>query len=118
MANDENTGEPISLNKGHKTNTPEADAPLVDEVLDATAIAEFSTEADDVEISEQLAAMQSEVYRIRESVFLIGDGAKHIVQAKVRTVTEDREDRIRTNPIPSVLIAAFAGYCLGVIRRH
>jgi hypothetical protein len=119
MADDTITGEPIPLAKGHTGKTTEpAEAPLVDEVLDAMEIADTIDNGDDVEISEQLSAMQTEVYRIRESVMLIGDGARTIVQTKVRTVTQDLEERIRINPIPSVLIAAFAGYCLGVIRRR
>jgi hypothetical protein len=116
MAKDDIISEPIPLTTGHKSKSVEP-APLVDEVLDAAGDDDLETELGDVEISEQLSAMQTEVYRIRESVLLIGDGAKNIVQAKVRTVAEDLEDRIRLNPIPSVLIAAFAGYCFGVIRR-
>lgn len=112
------TGEAIPHNKDHKSKAAEAAAPLVDEVLDAMDVASTGSHSDDTDVSEQLAAMQTEVHRIRESMTLIGDGAKNIVQTKVRTVTEDLEDRIRLHPIPSVFIAAFAGYLFGVIRRR
>ena len=89
--------------------------PLVD-----IALARVRDRSDAVAASvlpdEELAALQAEVSKLKESVAEIGSGSIRVLRARSEDVVEDARARIRVRPLQTVAYAMLAGFVLGIVR--
>jgi hypothetical protein len=70
---------------------------------------------EDVEISEQLKTMRAEVDRIRESVGLLAEGVKTIVQQMPTMLEEEFSRLVRRNPLTAILSTALLSFGLTLL---
>ena len=62
---------------------------------------------------EQIAALKTELERLRESVQQIASGTRQIASAEFKELTSAAEERLKQNVFLSVGIAAVVGYLWG-----
>jgi len=66
--------------------------------------------------SEQIAALRSEVERLRDSIQQIASGSSQLASAEFRELTNAAEERLKRNVFLSVGMAALVGYLWGRTR--
>lgn len=71
----------------------------------------------DVPVNEQIDALRSELARLRESAGLVAEGTGQLALSQARSVRDDVEELVVTNPFTALLGAAFVGYLFGLRHR-
>ena len=97
-----------NLRKARETS----EAALVDDVL-----ADAESEAFALSQREQIAALKTEIERLRESIQQIASGSSQLAASEFRAATHTLEQRIQENAFLSVGIAAFLGFVWGRFRN-
>lgn len=102
-------GTPIMVEKKFSTVPNER-------LAEAEAKAEASTARADLDL--QVAELRAEIARLTESVSAIGSGAKAVVTSEAEVLTERVRERIREEPVSSLLAVAALGFVFGLLARR
>lgn len=71
----------------------------------------------DVPVNEQIEALKTELARLRETAGLVAEGTGQLALSQARSMRDDVEELIVTNPFTALLGAAFVGYLFGLRHR-
>lgn len=80
--------------------------------------AEKQTADTQAELEIQIAELRAEITRLTETVSAIGTGAKAVVQGEAELMTERVRDRVREDPISTLLTVAGVAFLFGVLARR
>ncbi len=70
------------------------------------------------ELADQIAALRAEVSRLAETVSAIGYGAKAVALKEAEAVTEKVRDKVRDDPISTLLTVCGIAFLLGLFARR
>ncbi|MCA1441534.1 hypothetical protein I6F07_15170 [Ensifer sp. IC4062] len=70
------------------------------------------------ELETQIADLRTEIARLTESVSAISTGARAVVQSEAELMTERVRERVREEPISSVLTVAGVAFLFGLLARR
>ena len=70
----------------------------------------------DVSVNEQLETLRAELHNIRVSAGLVAEGTGQLALSQARTLRDEAEDLVISNPFTALLGAAFVGYLFGLRR--
>ncbi|MDK1488934.1 hypothetical protein QN219_02515 [Sinorhizobium sp. 7-81] len=84
----------------------------------AEADAEARTAVAQAELEAQIADLRTEIARLSESVSAIGTGARAVVQGEAELMTERVRERVREEPISTLLTVAGVAFLFGVLARR
>lgn len=105
--------EPTQLGLMH-----EADAPLVDEVIEARRLEERQADASFTRAQhEQIAALKAELSQLQASIREIASGSSQVAVGEMKHVVSRVERKLQENVFVSVAAAAFLGFLWGTTRR-
>ncbi|WP_275789640.1 hypothetical protein [Pararhizobium gei] len=82
------------------------------------AVAEVEASAARIELDNQIADLRAEISRLTESVSAIGAGAKNVVTSEAEVLTERLKDRIRDEPVSTLLAIAGVSFVVGLLARR
>ncbi|THK39663.1 hypothetical protein EHS39_00425 [Ensifer sp. MPMI2T] len=82
------------------------------------ADAEARTANAQAELEAQIADLRTEIARLTESVSAISTGARAVVQGEAELMTERVRERVREEPISSVLTVAGVAFLFGLLARR
>lgn len=71
-----------------------------------------------VELQAQIADLRAEITRLTETVSNIGSGAKAVVQGEAERMTERLRDRVREEPVSTLLTVAGVAFIFGLLARR
>lgn len=80
--------------------------------------AESQTVEAQAELEAQVADLRAEIARLTETVSAIGSGAKAVVQGEAELMTERVRERVREDPISTLLTVAGVAFLFGVLARR
>ncbi|ASY62098.1 hypothetical protein SJ05684_c06340 [Sinorhizobium sojae CCBAU 05684] len=80
--------------------------------------AENRTAEAQTELEAQVADLRAEIARLTETVSAIGSGAKAVVQGEAELMTERVRERVREDPISTLLTVAGVAFLFGVLARR
>lgn len=80
--------------------------------------AEVEASAAKVDLDAQIAELRAEIARLTESVSAIGTGAKAVAVSEVEVLTERLRDRIREEPVSTLLAIAGVSFVIGLLARR
>lgn len=80
--------------------------------------AENRTAEAQAELEAQIADLRAEIARMTETVSAIGSGAKAVVQGEAELMTERVRERVREDPISTLLTVAGVAFLFGVLARR
>ncbi|MDB5524529.1 MAG: hypothetical protein JWM58_2292 [Rhizobium sp.] len=105
--------EPTPLGMMH-----DADAPLVEEVLEDRRLEERQAEASFTPTQhEQIAALKAELSRLQASIKEIAAGSSQVAAGEMKEVVSRVERKLQENVFVAVAAAAFIGFIWGTTRR-
>ncbi|MCA1403400.1 hypothetical protein I6F26_02135 [Ensifer sp. IC3342] len=84
----------------------------------AEAEAETRTASAQAELEAQIADLRTEIARLTETVSAISTGARAVVQGEAELMTERVRERVREEPISSVLTVAGVAFLFGLLARR
>ncbi|KQR77360.1 hypothetical protein ASG25_03490 [Rhizobium sp. Leaf384] len=70
------------------------------------------------ELDSQISDLRAEIARLTDSVSAIGSGAKAVVQSEAEVLTERLRDRVRDEPVTTLLTIAGVSFVLGLLARR
>lgn len=82
------------------------------------AVAEIEASAARVDLDNQIAELRAEIARLTESVSAIGSGAKAVVASEAEVLTERLRERIRDEPVSTLLAIAGVSFVFGLLARR
>lgn len=71
-----------------------------------------------IELQAQVAELRAEIVRLTETVSAIGSGAKAVVQGEAELMTERLRERVRDDPISTLLTVAGVAFLFGLFARR
>lgn len=71
-----------------------------------------------MELQAQVAELRTEIVRLTETVSAIGSGAKAVVQGEAELMTERLRERVRDDPISTLLTVAGVAFLFGLFARR
>ncbi|MBP1859762.1 hypothetical protein [Rhizobium herbae] len=71
-----------------------------------------------VDLDNQIAELRAEIARLTESVSAIGTSAKAVVASEAEVLTERLRDRIRDEPVSTLLAIAGVSFVIGLLARR
>lgn len=80
--------------------------------------AEVEASVAKAELDTQITELRAEIARLTESVSAIGSGAKAVVTSEAEVLTERLRDRIREEPVSTLLAIAGVSFVLGLLARR
>ncbi|NVD38193.1 hypothetical protein HT585_04955 [Ensifer sp. HO-A22] len=83
-----------------------------------TVESEVEASAARVELEAQIAELRAEIGRLTETVSAIGTGAKAVVQGEAELMTERVRERVREEPISTLLTVAGVSFLFGLLSRR
>ncbi len=86
--------------------------------VDSEMGAENRTAEAQAELEAQIADLRAEIARMTETVSAIGSGAKAVVQGEAELMTERVRERVREDPISTLLTVAGVAFLFGVLARR
>ena len=93
---------------------------MVEKKFATVAGAESEVEASiaKADLDQQVADLRAEIARLTETVTNIGSGAKAVVQSEAEVLTERLRDRVRDEPVTTLLTIAGVSFVLGLLARR
>jgi ElaB/YqjD/DUF883 family membrane-anchored ribosome-binding protein len=82
------------------------------------AVAEIEASAARVDLDNQIAELRAEIARLTESVSAIGSGAKAVVTSEAEVLAERLRERIREEPVSTLLAIAGVSFVIGLLARR
>lgn len=70
------------------------------------------------DLDSQISDLRAEIARLTDSVSAIGSGAKAVVQSEAEVLTERLRDRVREEPVTTLLTIAGVSFVLGLLARR
>lgn len=70
------------------------------------------------DLDSQISDLRAEIARLTDSVSAIGSGAKAVVQSEAEVLTERLRDRVREEPVTTLLTIAGISFVLGLLARR
>ncbi|WP_112807172.1 hypothetical protein [Ensifer sp.] len=83
-----------------------------------TVEGEVEASAARIELEAQIAELRAEIARLTDSVSAIGSGAKAVVQSEAEVMAERVRERVREEPISTLLAVAGASFLFGLLSRR
>jgi ElaB/YqjD/DUF883 family membrane-anchored ribosome-binding protein len=80
--------------------------------------AEVEASVAKTDLDNQISDLRAEIARLTDSVSAIGSGAKAVVQSEAEVLTERLRDRVREEPVTTLLAIAGASFVLGLLARR
>jgi ElaB/YqjD/DUF883 family membrane-anchored ribosome-binding protein len=71
-----------------------------------------------VELETQIAELRAEISRLTDTVTAIGSGAKAVVQGEAELMAERVRERVREEPISTLLTVAGVAFLFGLLARR
>lgn len=90
----------------------------------ATSAAASKLEADATsagaraDLDLQIAELKAEIARLTETVSNIGTGARNVVSSEAEVMAERVRERVREEPVSSLLAVAGVAFVLGLLSRR
>ncbi|KQS67897.1 hypothetical protein ASG39_05985 [Rhizobium sp. Leaf371] len=93
---------------------------MIDKKFATVSSAEAEVEASVAksELDSQISDLRAEIARLTDSVSAIGSGAKAVVQSEAEVLTERLRDRVREEPVTTLLTIAGVSFVLGLLARR
>ncbi|MCV9997761.1 hypothetical protein OE766_05835 [Pararhizobium sp. YC-54] len=82
---------------------------------DVAGIGASTAKAD---LENQLVELRAEIARLTESVSAIGSSAKAVAASEVDVLTERLRDRVREEPVSTLLAIAGVAFVFGLLARR
>ncbi len=70
------------------------------------------------DLDAQIAELKAEISRLTETVSAIGSGARAVVTSEAEVLTERVRERVREEPVSSLLAVAGVAFVLGLLSRR
>lgn len=80
--------------------------------------AEVDASAARADLDKQIAELRAEIARLTESVSAIGTGATAVVKSEAEVLTERLRDRVREEPVSTLLAIAGISFVIGLLARR
>ncbi len=80
--------------------------------------AEVEASAARVDLDTQIAELRAEIARLTESVSAIGTGARAVVTSEAEVLTERLRERVREEPVTTLLAVAGVAFVVGLLARR
>lgn len=93
---------------------------MIDKKFATVSSAEAEVEASVAksDLDSQISDLRAEIARLTDSVSAIGSGAKAVVQSEAEVLTERLRDRVREEPVTTLLTIAGVSFVLGLLARR
>ncbi|WP_429808100.1 hypothetical protein [Ensifer sp. B1-9] len=70
------------------------------------------------EVDVQIAELRAEIARLTEAVSAIGSGTRAVVQGEAELMAERVRERVREEPLATLVAVAGVSFLLGLISRR
>jgi ElaB/YqjD/DUF883 family membrane-anchored ribosome-binding protein len=80
--------------------------------------AELEASAAKIDLDNQIAELRAEIARLTESVSAIGSGAKAVVKSEAEVLAERLRERVREEPVSTLLAIAGVSFVFGLLVRR
>ena len=70
------------------------------------------------DLDNQIAELRTEITRLTETVSAIGTGAKAVVTSEAEVLTERLRERVREEPVSTLLAIAGVAFVIGLLARR
>lgn len=80
--------------------------------------AEVDASAARADLDKQIAELRAEITRLTETVSAIGTGATAVVKTEAEVLTERLRDRVREEPVSTLLAIAGISFVIGLLARR
>ena len=70
------------------------------------------------DLDNQIAELKAEIARLTETVSAIGSGARAVVSSEAEVMAERVRERVREEPVSSLLAVAGVAFVLGLLSRR
>ena len=70
------------------------------------------------EVDVQIAELRAEIARLTEAVSAIGSGTRAVVQGEAELMAERVRERVREEPLSTLVAVAGVSFLLGLISRR
>lgn len=80
--------------------------------------ADIEASAAKVDLDTQITELRAEIARLTESVSAIGTGAKAVVTSEAEVLTERLRERVREEPVSTLLAVAGVAFVVGLLARR
>lgn len=71
-----------------------------------------------VDLDNQMAELRAEIARLTETVSAIGTGARAVVTSEAEVLTERLRERVREEPVSTLLTIAGVAFVIGLLARR
>lgn len=71
-----------------------------------------------VDLDNQIAELRAEIARLTETVSAIGTGARAVVTSETEVLTERLRERVREEPVSTLLAIAGVAFVIGLLARR
>jgi hypothetical protein len=71
-----------------------------------------------VDLNNQMAELRAEIARLTETVSAIGTGARAVVTSEAEVLTERLRERVREEPVSTLLTIAGVAFVIGLLARR
>ena len=79
---------------------------------------DVETNAARADLDHQIAELRNEITRLTETVSAIGTGAKAVVTSEAEVLTERLRERVREEPVSTLLAIAGVAFVIGLLARR
>jgi ElaB/YqjD/DUF883 family membrane-anchored ribosome-binding protein len=79
---------------------------------------DVETNAARADLDNQIAELRTEISRLTETVSAIGTGAKAVVTSEAEVLTERLRERVREEPVSTLLAIAGVAFVIGLLARR
>jgi hypothetical protein len=83
-----------------------------------TSDVDVETNAARADLDNQIAELRTEITRLTETVSAIGTGAKAVVTSEAEVLTERLRERVREEPVSTLLAIAGVAFVIGLLARR
>ncbi|WP_438749485.1 hypothetical protein [Pararhizobium sp. O133] len=80
--------------------------------------AELQASAAKTDLDNQISDLRAEIARLTESVSAIGTGAKAVVTSEAEVLAERLRERVREEPVSTLLAVAGVSFVFGMLFRR
>lgn len=80
--------------------------------------AELEASIAKTDLDNQVAELRAEIARLTESVSAIGSGAKAVVKSEAEVLAERLRERVREEPVSTLLAIAGVSFVFGLLVRR